>query len=70
MISFETQSNKKVNLSVFDIQGRKICTLLDEKLNAGNHIISLGNQIESRGIYFCRLSTEQGTSTINRVFLK
>jgi hypothetical protein len=63
MISFETQSSEKINLSVFDIQGRKICTLLDENLNAGTHTIQLGNKITANGVYLCKLATSEGVST-------
>jgi hypothetical protein len=64
VISFQTKTNGKVNLSVFDIQGRKICTLLNEKVNTGKHTIPLSNSLSESGVYFCKLQTPEGVSTI------
>jgi hypothetical protein len=66
-ISFETQKSENVNLSVFDIQGRKICTLLNENLNAGTHTIQLGNLIKANGVYLCKLATSEGVSTLKLI---
>lgn len=67
IISFQTKSYNNVNLSVFDIQGRKIYTLLEGNLNAGTHTIQLGNKITNSGIYVCKLATTEGVSTIKFV---
>ncbi|NCB09183.1 MAG: T9SS type A sorting domain-containing protein, partial [Bacteroidia bacterium] len=67
IISFQTQSSEKVNLAVYDIQGRKICTLLDEKLNAGIHTIPVGNQIKTNGVYLLQLATSEGVSTVKLI---
>jgi hypothetical protein len=67
VISFQTKSNGEVNLSVFDIQGREICTLLDKKLNAGKHTVQLGNQIKTNGVYLCKLTTSEGVSTLKLI---
>jgi hypothetical protein len=66
-ISFQTKSTGNVNLSVFDLQGRKICTLLDEKMNAGTHTIQLGNQLKINGVYLCKLATLEGVSTLKLI---
>ncbi len=67
IISFQTKTNDNVNLSIFDIQGRKICTLLDERLIAGTHTIPFGNQIKTNGVYLCKLATSGGVSTLKFV---
>jgi hypothetical protein len=67
VISFQTKSTGNVNLSVFDLQGRKICTLLDEKMNAGTHTIQLGNQLKINGVYLCKLATLEGVSTLKLI---
>ena len=64
IITFQIQTSGKVNLSIYDIQGIKICTLIDEKLNAGTHTFQLGNQIQISGIYLCKLATSEGVSTL------
>ncbi|SHJ15696.1 Por secretion system C-terminal sorting domain-containing protein [Tangfeifania diversioriginum] len=63
IISFQTQTAGKVNLSIFDIQGRKICTLLNKKLNAGMHTIPVSNSLTTNGVYFCELQTSEGILT-------
>lgn len=67
IVTFQTKTRGKVNLSVFNIQGRKICTLLDENLNAGTHTIQFGNQIHTSGVFLCKLTTSEGFSTIKLV---
>jgi hypothetical protein len=67
VISFQTKCSGNVNLSVFDLQGRKICTLLDEKMNAGTHTIQLGNQLKANGVYLCKLATLEGVSTLKLI---
>ncbi len=67
IVSFNNPKSGKVNLSIYDMQGIKICTLLDKNLHAGSHTIQLGNQIQTSGVYFCKLSTERGVSTFRIV---
>ncbi|WP_346858425.1 C10 family peptidase [uncultured Draconibacterium sp.] len=67
VISFHTKTSEKVNLAVFDIQGRKISTLINGNLNAGTHTLPIGNQLKFTGIYFCKLSTSEGVSTLKIV---
>ena len=50
IITFQTNVSGNVNLSIFDIQGRKICTLINEKLNAGMHTVSLSNSLPVNGV--------------------
>jgi hypothetical protein len=70
IISFQTKTSGNVNLSVFDLQGRKICTLLEEKLSAGSYSYSLGKTISSEGVYFLRLKTQEGISTQKIIYMK
>ena len=63
VISFQTKTSGKVNLSIFDIQGRKICTLIDEKINTGMHTVPISNSLLEDGVYFCKLQTSEGIST-------
>jgi len=65
-ISFSLRQPSQVRLEIFDILGRSVITLLNEKLNAGSYnavwkgIDRAGSPVAS-GIYFYRLVTEQGT---------
>jgi hypothetical protein len=66
-ISFQTKSTGNVTLSVFDLQGRKITTLLDENRNAGKQTVPIKNTIPASGIYFCKLVTRDGISVLKFV---
>jgi hypothetical protein len=62
-ISFQTKTSGNVNLSVFDIQGRKISSMVDKTLPAGTYNYSLSKNLPSDGIYFLRLKTQEGIAT-------
>lgn len=59
VIEFSIPKNTHVKLKIYDLLGREITTLIDEKLNAGNykktwHAINLAS-----GIYFYKLQTDE-----------
>jgi hypothetical protein len=68
IISFQTNTNGKVNLSIFDIHGREITTILNKNLPAGSYNYSLSKNIPTDGIYFLRLKTQEGIATQKFVF--
>lgn len=60
-IPFGLESEADVTLEIFDILGRKVQTLISERLPAGQHrAVFRGNQLAS-GVYFYRLSTDEFT---------
>ncbi|MEE8417801.1 MAG: T9SS type A sorting domain-containing protein, partial [candidate division Zixibacteria bacterium] len=64
-ISFALPNDSHVSLYVYDLLGRRVVRLIDEKMNAGSYTITwdgrdAGGNETSSGIYFYRLSTEQG----------
>jgi|GEM_PF-1557979 len=67
VITFQTKTSGNVNLSVFDIQGRKICTLVNGTLNAGMHTIPISNHLSSSGVYFLKMQTSEGISTLKLI---
>ncbi|MDA3815793.1 MAG: choice-of-anchor J domain-containing protein [Prolixibacteraceae bacterium] len=70
IISFKSNANEKVNISIYDMNGRNICTLLDKKLYAGMHQIKVENQMLTNGVYLCKLATSKGISTLKLVVAK
>ncbi|WP_321373029.1 LamG-like jellyroll fold domain-containing protein [uncultured Draconibacterium sp.] len=65
--TFHLNNNEKVDLSIFDLNGRKIFTILNRKLNAGTHKVPLSNSLPTSGIYFCKLQTSEGISTLKLI---
>lgn len=67
-ISFYLPKAENVKLEVFDITGRLVATLVNRKMNAGNHTRQFEASEFSSGVYFYRL--EAGTfSTIQKMTL-
>jgi hypothetical protein len=54
-IDFYVPSRSHVKLEVFDVQGRRVATLIDEVREAGRHRTTWSADSMSSGIYFCRL---------------
>jgi hypothetical protein len=63
-VQFSVPSSGRVELSVYDVSGRMIDSILDDAVEAGSHSLQWapGNDI-SNGVYFIRLTTDQGTRT-------
>jgi uncharacterized delta-60 repeat protein len=74
-ISYDLPKQSSVNLTVFDIQGRKIVELHDADKPPGNYEVQWngmdlgGNQV-STGVYFCRLEAGDYSQTIKMVYLR
>lgn len=55
-ISFSLPASARVRLEVYDMAGRMRATLLDARLEAGNHTVTWNAQDAPSGIYLCRLT--------------
>jgi len=62
-IWFDIPTSGKVSLSVFDLTGKCMASLVDEVLPAGHHETEFTRGNLSSGIYFYRLQTSQGILT-------
>jgi hypothetical protein len=58
-----------VELSVYDITGRKVTALVNETQAPGMHEVPWHVQGAEPGIYFCRLATRQGTRIIHLILM-
>lgn len=57
-ISFTLKDETYVTLTIFDVLGKKVTTLIDEKLTSGNHYVEFdGSQLNS-GIYFYEIKAK------------
>jgi hypothetical protein len=72
MISFSIPANEKVNITLFDITGRAIATLIDKSMTAGTHELRLNaNALNlNSGIYFYRLKAGNFTDSKSLVYIK
>ncbi|MEO8166951.1 MAG: endonuclease [bacterium] len=57
-VSFALQHSSFASLKVFDVLGKEVTTLADERLEAGQHNIVWNATGVASGVYVCRLSVE------------
>lgn len=69
-ISFSIPSDGFVRLSVYDITGRIVRTLLSEFRTAGDHEVKFDGSDLSSGVYFCRLEINSAAHTKRMTMLK
>ncbi len=74
-IVFQLDSHKFVALSVYDVTGRRVCTLLRSAMTAGSHRVPWDGKTDSgaeatSGVYFVRLETGTKTYTSRAVLMK
>lgn len=64
VLAYDLPDAADVNLSLFDIQGRLIRTLVDARQNAGHYEVWLDvTQFPANGVYLCRLQAGSALST-------
>jgi C1A family cysteine protease len=69
-IAFELNQESKVKLVIYNIQGKIITTLLNEKLSADNYSINWTPNSISSGIYIYRLTINDKSISKKCVFIK
>jgi hypothetical protein len=57
ILKFGLPQAGQVNITIYDVLGRKICTLIDNQLDAGTHQISFDASDLASGVYFAKLNT-------------
>ncbi len=60
-IKFSLERDSFVNLSIFDIKGNLVETLVNKKMQTGHHITTWNSENKPSGIYFYRLKTKKTT---------
>lgn len=70
-LGFNVPAAGTVKLAVYDLSGRIVETVLDGAVESGSHSLqwSPGGEIAS-GVYFIRLTTEEGTLTQRAMFIR
>ncbi len=60
----------QVRLTIYDISGRQVATLVNSKQSAGNHRIEWDGSNYASGIYFYKLTAGQQTFVKRMTLLK
>ncbi len=69
-IRFTLPATQNVNLTVFDMLGRRVATLVNGPLTAGQHQITFQASALPSGMYLYRLSTPNGSISQKMILLK
>jgi len=67
---FAIESAGQVDLSVYNVVGQKVSTVVSGVLDAGQHEITWNAEQYSSGVYFYRLTTPTNTETRKMMLLK
>lgn len=75
IISFQTNSTRDINLSIYDLLGRKTKTLINQEISSGTHRLFWNGRNEkgdelSSGIYICRLQSSSYSFQRKMLMLK
>ncbi len=69
-IKFNLPKSSIVKMTIYDITGKEVKTLINGELEAGIHLIDFDASNISSGIYFYKLTTSEFTETKKMVLLK
>jgi hypothetical protein len=69
-IAYQVNKAQKVDLSIYNILGEKVITLVQDKKNIGFHIARWQGGRYSSGTYYCVLKTTDGMNVKKIVLLK
>jgi hypothetical protein len=69
-ISYAIPAETHVTLSIYNLLGQEITTLVDEVKEAGQHAISWDAADNASGVYFYHLQTDDFSATKKMVFMK
>lgn len=69
-IKFQLPKAGLVKLSVYDILGREVVTLLNNELDAGSYNFDWNASNYSSGVYFCKLETDEFSAIKKMMLIK
>ncbi|MCF7918666.1 MAG: SUMF1/EgtB/PvdO family nonheme iron enzyme [Candidatus Cloacimonetes bacterium] len=69
-IQFNVAEDCQVSLDVYNIKGQKIVSLINDKLESGNHSVTWNAESFSSGIYYLRLETDGKVQYRKSILLK
>ena len=69
-INFSIPVDSKVNISVYDITGKKVTEIINKEMNAGYHTVDFSANELSSGVYFYTINAGSFTKTMKMVLAK
>jgi len=69
-IEFDLKNTSSVKLVIYDVTGKIVETLVNEKLEAGTYQVTFDASNLNSGIYFYKLTTDKFTQVKKMVFIK
>jgi len=69
-IRFSIKRRSHVRITVFDVLGRTVATLVDEALGAGDYRTAFDGTNFASGVYFYELETDEYTESRKMLLLK
>jgi hypothetical protein len=69
-LQFSMRNAGNVKLVVYDVQGREVQTLVNERLQAGTYETSFDGSMLNSGVYFYKLTTDGFSETKKMLLLK
>ena len=69
-ITFSIPKNSQTSLKIFDVLGREVRTLVNEKLSAGSYNVTINASDLTSGVYFYSLKSGNFTETKKMMLLK
>ena len=70
VIGYQLPTNTMVTLKIYDVLGREVRTMVNERQSAGNYSVTLTAGNLPSGVYFCRLQAGSFTATKKLALLK
>ncbi|MDD5360798.1 MAG: T9SS type A sorting domain-containing protein [Ignavibacteria bacterium] len=69
-IKFSVHGQSKINMSIYDITGKMVQTLINRNMQTGTYEVTWDASQLPSGTYFCKMTTDKFSRTIKLVLLK
>ncbi|HVO74602.1 MAG TPA: T9SS type A sorting domain-containing protein, partial [Ignavibacteriaceae bacterium] len=70
IIKYSINKSSFVSISVYNLLGERVSTLINEYKTTGSYIVTFDGQNLSSGIYFCRILSNNKNKIIKMELLK
>jgi hypothetical protein len=67
--TFNISQYQHMTLKIYDLHGREVATVVDERMPAGEHTVRFDARSLPVGIYFCRVRIGEKVETIKMIIL-